>query len=100
MKKSILFLLVLCSSFLMKQNVKALSIKDSTAFTMPVFVIDWTDNDGKPRKVAMVKDSYSSKTGVCVLIKYYDGTTPVSIQSTLMQLLRGIQVLVVPFTIT
>ncbi len=81
MRKSIIFFLILFSSVLMKQQAKALSIKDSTAFSMPVYVIDWTDNDGKPRKVAMVKDSYPGTAGVCVLIKYYDGNTPVSIQS-------------------
>jgi hypothetical protein len=81
MRKPVIFILMLLATLLIKENVKALSIKDSTAFSLPVYVIDWTDNDGKPRKVAMVKDTYNSKTGVCVLIKYYDGTTPVVITS-------------------
>ncbi len=62
-------------------NTKALSIKDSTVFGKPVHVIDWIDNDNKPRKVAMVKDIFPQSAGVCVLIKYYDGSTPVTITS-------------------
>ena len=68
------YILTCCFSSSFGQN---LSVTDSTfnngSNTIPVYVIHWKDNAGKPRQVVMTKpyapDNYP---GVCVFIKYYD----------------------------
>ncbi|MFN3404297.1 MAG: T9SS type A sorting domain-containing protein [Cytophagaceae bacterium] len=83
MSKSLqnLRLLLLALIIFASGKSKALTIKDSTVFGKPVYVVDWKDHLGKPRKAAIVKDNFQASTGVIVYIRYYDGNTPVNITS-------------------
>ena len=54
-----------------------LNVKDSTVYGRPVHLISWTDQNGKPRKAALVASG--DHTGICQLFTYMDGNTQVTV---------------------
>ncbi|MFN3404300.1 MAG: T9SS type A sorting domain-containing protein [Cytophagaceae bacterium] len=65
--------------FFMSGISYALSIKDSVVYGRNVYVIDWLDNYGKPRKFCLVKDSHQDYVGITQYMQYYDGNTKVTV---------------------
>ena len=68
----------LMMAMLSTSSLFALSIKDSTYNSTPVWVVSWLDNVAKPRKVCLSKSNFP---GVCLMIQYYDGASLVNIVS-------------------
>lgn len=62
-------------------NVFALTVKDTTVFSRPAYLISWTDNAKKTRQLALIKTATPAYVGTAQYISYYDGNTLVKITS-------------------